>query len=209
MCSYSVRLFRHDLLTRGSMIISSMPGLWPVCGITILLTLLFRFPHFVCKWMHFKSMEQFCIIPAYLESAFGTQRNYSIDFTGLSTIFGLLMRTMDIHKNRYTQKCAYILLYMTFTCNTDFLPEDVVQIPLLGFPREALFHKEDYPSHLLNWECRIAQYKLKNWQSLKAMIYVHFQPVWKKCTLNSFFYRKSKALASREICIQEMLIKIL
>lgn len=31
--------------------------------------------------------------------------------------------------------------YMTFTCNIDFLPEDVVQIPLFGFPREAGFHK--------------------------------------------------------------------
>lgn len=98
--SYSVRLSRYDLLTMGSVIIFSMPPLWPFCGIKILMAFSFRFPHFVCKWMHFKSMEQFCIVPAYLKSAFGTQRNYSIDFSGLSVILGLFLRTVDIHKNR-------------------------------------------------------------------------------------------------------------
>lgn len=100
MYSYSVSLCRYDLLTMDSVIIFSMPVLWPVCGIKILRTLSFRFPHFVCKWMHFKSVEQFCIIAVYLKSAFGPQRNYSIDISGLSVIFGLLMGTMDIHKNR-------------------------------------------------------------------------------------------------------------
>lgn len=30
---------------------------------------------------------------------------------------------------------------MIYTCNTEFLPEDVVQIPFFGFRREAVFHK--------------------------------------------------------------------
>lgn len=50
------------------------------------------------------------------------------------------MRTMDIYKNRQTPKCTYIFLYMTFIYNTDFLPENIVQIPLFGFPRQGVFH---------------------------------------------------------------------
>lgn len=101
MYSYSVRLSRYDLLTRGSVIIVSIPGLLPLYGITNSYDTVIQIStFFFCKWMHFKCMEQFHIIPAYLKSAFGTQRNYSIDFSGISIIFGLRMKTMDIHKNR-------------------------------------------------------------------------------------------------------------
>lgn len=97
MYSYSVRLSRYDLLTRGSVIIFSIPGLLPLYGITNSYDTVIQISTFC---LHFKCMEQFHIIPAYLKSAFGTQRNYSIDFSGISIIFELRMKTMDIHKNR-------------------------------------------------------------------------------------------------------------
>lgn len=93
--------------------------------------------------MHFKSGT----IPlAYLKSAFGTQNNYSTDFSELCIIFGVLMRAVEMYINKHINIPMYIRTYIhiyiwflgiILTCYL----EDVVQTPLFDFPREAFFHK--------------------------------------------------------------------
>lgn len=95
--SCSVRVSRYDLLTAGSVIIFIVLGLLSVCAIINSYETVIQISTY---HLQVDAFQIFGIIPlAYLKSAFDTQRNYSMDFSRLCIIFGVLMRAMEIYIN--------------------------------------------------------------------------------------------------------------